>query len=101
MKKTLKNIAKSIRISEFTLCIVNQAEGDGFNQKFERLVYDYSQSERDLQTRLKSLRAEEKQLIARIGKLYAVEKDLKNIKYYIDNVRHFIGNSPIDRQLEL
>jgi len=101
MKKTLKNVAKSIRISEFTLCIVESVKGDGFNQKFERLVYDYSQAEKDLQERLNTLRAEEARLVERVDKLNSIERSLKDIKYYLDSAKRIIGNSPIDGQLEI
>lgn len=35
---------KSVRLSDEALAIVESAPGEGFNDKFERLIFDYSNS---------------------------------------------------------
>lgn|GEM_PF-2449956 len=101
MKKTLKNHQKSLRMSDFTLTVVEGLDGNGFNEKFESLVYMFSQQERDIKASIKQLKAEEKRLIDRIGKLKGIEYSLRSIKNYLESAKRFVDNSPIDGQLEL
>ena len=101
MKKTMKNHQRSIRMSDFTMTVVEGIHGDGFNRKFENLVYMFAQQERDIEASIKQLRKEEKALVDRIGSLKSIERTLGSVKSYLDSAKRFVDNSPIDGQISL
>lgn len=102
MKKTLKNNQKCVRMSDFTLCVVEGISGKGFNDKFENLVHTYANEEKDIQRRIETLKADEKRLMKRIETLSAqANRYLPDISRYLNNVACLVKNAPIDGQLEL
>ena len=51
----MKNISKSIRISQKTFDYINSFDGDGFNQKFENIIIFSMEQEKDLKKRVNDL----------------------------------------------
>ena len=51
----MKNISKSIRLSQKTFDYINAFEGDGFNQKFENIILFAMEEEKSLQKRVNDL----------------------------------------------
>lgn len=88
-------------MSDFTLTVIEGIHGDGFNQKFENLVYMFAQEERDIKARIKQLQKDEKALVARIGKLGDINRNLNNIKHYLDSAKRFVDNAPLEGQESL
>ena len=48
----MKNISKSIRLSQKTFDYINSFDGDGFNQKFENIILYAMEEEKNLQKRV-------------------------------------------------
>lgn len=102
MKKTMKNNLKSVRMSDFTLAVIEDMPGEGFNQKFEKLVYDYSQNCRDIQSRITTLQAEEKRLIERLDFLTKqANRCMPDISRYLNNIAQIVKHAPIEGQTSL
>lgn len=51
----MKNISKSIRISQKTYDYINEFGGNGFNQKLENMILFFMECEKDYKKRLEEL----------------------------------------------
>ena len=73
-----KGNAKSVRLSDEVLEYINNAPGDGFNQKFENIILDAKKKEPELRERLKSY---EKKIQTKQVQLEKISKEV----YLIDD----------------
>ena len=81
-----KNISKSVRLTEEVFKLVDNYQGDGFNQKFENLVLDYFHS---VTTRKEKLKALDKEIKAKQNTIDNIQKEILNlnsIKYAFKNL---------------
>lgn len=69
---------KSVRLSDEALAIVNSAEGTGFNDKFENLIFAYANTIPD---RLAQLAAIDRQIILK-------KKELESLKNLTDKASY-------------
>ncbi|MDD3278632.1 MAG: hypothetical protein PHG16_07075 [Lachnospiraceae bacterium] len=67
--KQKKSISKSVRLSESVYHYIDAFDGDGFNEKFENIIYFSMQMEADLKKRIANLNQD-------IADLEQKEKDL-------------------------
>ena len=51
----MKNISKSVRLSQKVFDYINAFEGDGFNQKFENIILFAMEQEQDKRKRVEEL----------------------------------------------
>lgn len=80
-----KSNQKCVRMSDDTLAIVEKMKGDGFNQKFENIIYEYTRREPELKKRVAALEAEEKRLLKRTNELRtAANGYLSDINRYLE-----------------
>lgn len=73
---------KSVRLSDQALAIVNDAPGNGFNDKFEKLIFDYSNS---IPNRLAQLEAIDKRILQK-------KQDLESLQRLESNVRAMVSD---------
>lgn len=50
----VKNISKSIRLSQEVYGYIEKYRGDSFNEKFENIILDYQKKEKEIKARIKS-----------------------------------------------
>jgi hypothetical protein len=85
-----KNNQKCVRMDDEILRIVENVKGDGFNNKFEKLVLEYHKS---IPEREKYLANLEEQIQTKLKNLADIEKrinGLKNLEFSLDNLRRDI-----------
>lgn len=93
---------KSVRLSDEALAIVNSAEGEGFNDKFEKLIFAYHNT---IPNRLAQLEAIEKRITMKqkefdrlrkleellnpmIRQMIEISEILPNVSNTLNNVSH-------------
>lgn len=82
-----KNNQKCVRMADEILSIVEKVKGDGFNDKFEKLVLEYHKS---IPEREKYLANLNQQIDSKLKDLANIEKrinGLKNIEFSLDRLR--------------
>lgn len=102
--KNLKNIAKSVRMTEEVCNYVNSFHGNGFNEKFENLVLFCLKEEKEIKNKISVQNDIFKQNQKKIERQNRILKDLDSIqhsvKYMLDSVSKMECNSN-HLQLEL
>jgi len=90
---------KSVRLSDEALEIVNSAPGEGFNDKFEKLIFEYKKSipkrkkilenlEKDIQLNKKHLR----ELQEKTLEMSKIVTSIKQVDSALENLRNNILN---------
>lgn len=82
-----KSYSRSIRMTDEVRGIVeNFSQGDGFNQKFEKLVLYFSLKEKSLDKKIKEKEKQISELEKQISDKTTILRKLKDIEYYTDNI---------------
>jgi len=71
---------KSVRLSDQALAIVNDAPGEGFNDKFEKLIFAYANT---IPTRLAQLAALDKQIDQKKKQLDSLRSMEQKVNYMV------------------
>ncbi|GHV19271.1 hypothetical protein FACS189425_09740 [Clostridia bacterium] len=86
-----KSNQKSIRLSDFTVAVIEDTIGDNFSEKLTNLVYDYAQHEQDLRASINALTKERDELKRQIGDLSTVHLKIRRIKQFLDQADDLIN----------
>lgn len=91
-----KDIAKSIRLSQEVFGYINEYRGNGFNEKFENIILDYQKQEKEIQKRIEIERKEIMQLIVQARDAVDGVRELRNIKWNVDNCMNLLDGIEAD-----
>lgn len=90
MYKEKKEFSRSIRMTKTIKAYVEQAEGNGFNDKFERLVLKCKKEEPELDNRIvqkkEQLRKLEQNIRERQSVVMALDQLKRDINRYVDQI---------------
>lgn len=81
-----KSYQRSIRMTPYVYSIVDEFEGEGFNQKFENLVIYFSKVEENLKNNIIKKEKTIKKLDKEIAEKTSILTKLDNIEYYVDSI---------------
>lgn len=85
-----KDIAKSIRLSREVFDYINGYRGNGFNEKFENIILDYQQAEKDLQARIKGRKKELELFEKQIHKAAEDLRKLRGLTWRVEKCMEFL-----------
>lgn len=86
MHNQKKSHQRSIRMTPYVYSIIDEFEGEGFNQKFENLVIYFSTVEKQLKENILEKKKEIKTLDEKIDEKSSILEKLNNIEYYVDGI---------------
>lgn len=81
-----KSYQRSIRMTPLVRSIVEDFEGEGFNQKFENLVIYCFQREKQLKSSILEKEKTIKQLNNKVIEKKSILDKLNNIEHYVDSI---------------
>ena len=75
-----KSIQKSVRLSSEVMAFIEQAPGEGFNQKFEKIILRAKREEPELKARLARYNELLNQRVAQLDTVSDLESDLRRVR---------------------
>ncbi|MCX7746603.1 MAG: hypothetical protein N2645_06915 [Clostridia bacterium] len=85
-----KNNQKCVRMSDYTLSVVEKCKGEGFNEKFENLVVDYDKTIPEREKYIQNLEGQIKDKLKTLKDIEDRIRGLKNIEFSLENLRRDI-----------
>ena len=75
-----KSIQKSVRLSSDVMAYIEQAPGEGFNQKFEKIILRAKREEPELKARLARYNELLNQRVTQLNTVSDLESDLRRVR---------------------
>lgn len=88
----LKNISKSIRISEEVFSYIDSAPGKGFNEKFEKIILEAKQTESDRKKELARLEEQIHEARLKLRNLLSQDRELQQFFRTVNSIQRRISS---------
>lgn len=75
-----KSIQKSVRLSSDVMAYIEKAPGEGFNQKFEKIILQAKREEPELKARLARYNELLNQRVTQLNTVSDLESDLRRVR---------------------